>query len=169
MSEKDKNKNEHVIDIDLPVRKINRQPKVENIFADIDNISDEGKEFFDYEIDSPFSNLFRFLEALPNKIMSQSSLGFEQMNIKEEPDEIKITVALPGFDKKDIHISAQGKILTLNAQKKDKNEIKRVSKQLNLGIEINPKKVRAEYKNGLLTIIIPKKTKTSGGFDIKIE
>jgi len=170
MDKKDKNKeNERIIDIDLPVQRISKQPKTEKMNFDVNfgDDFDERQDFFSRGFSSQFSDIFKLLKNLPLKMEKQ--LGFEQMKIEDKPDETRITVALPGFEKKDLHITVQNKTIFLSAQKKGENELKRVSKQLCLGDEIDVKNVRAEYKNGLLVLVIRKKTSKSTGFDINIE
>ncbi|PKM92355.1 MAG: hypothetical protein CVU81_00895 [Euryarchaeota archaeon HGW-Euryarchaeota-1] len=171
MAKKDDENKEHerVIDIDLPVQRVSKQPKAEKMHfnADFSNDFNENIDFFGRGFSSNFSDIFKLLENLPMKMARQS--GFEQMKIEEDADETRITVSLPGFEKKDINIKVQNDTLILSASKKSNNEIKNVSKQIYLGKGIEPKNMRAEYKNGLLVLIIRKKDNKSGGFDINIE
>ena len=80
---------------------------------------------------------------------------------------------MPGFDKKDIHINYANDILTVTGHRdifdddgdKDGNVLHserrygQMSRQYRLP-DVNKKDIKAQYKNGVLTITLPKKDET---------
>lgn len=94
-------------------------------------------------------------------------------------DNLKVTIDLPGFMKKDIELTLCGDILSIKAQKAiDEKESESlisnqrpniIDKKIKLPIEIKQGEEKiesAKYENGVLTLIIPV-TKT--GKNISIE
>ena len=92
-------------------------------------------------------------------------------DIRDAGDKFILESEMPGFEKEDIKIDMEGNSLTLTAERKsDKDEkddagryIRRErsygSYQRSFNISnIVAESIEAEYKNGLLTIILPKKS-----------
>ena len=100
-------------------------------------------------------------------------------DIKETENEIIASVELPGIDKEDIQLTAIENNLTIKVDKKTekreqeenyiRSERSRTGfyRSMTLPSKIKPEKIKAKYKNGILTIKIPKKEKKSK--KIKIE
>lgn len=95
--------------------------------------------------------------------------GFSpRMDISESDDEIRVKADLPGMDENDIHLSLEGNYLVISGEKKSEVEDKdrtyhRVerrygsfSRSIELPAEVDPNKVEATFKKGVLTVIIPK-------------
>lgn len=92
-----------------------------------------------------------------------------QINIREEEKSYIIDVASPGREKKDFDIKVQDGILTVKGSKKDSNETSNkryhkreisyssFQKSYELPDNIDQEKVSANYKDGILSIVIPKK------------
>lgn len=94
---------------------------------------------------------------------------FPAMDIKERDDEYVIVADIPGAKKEDIDVTMENGILTITAETKSEKEEKqgeRVLRQerrygkyvrsLRLGTQIDEKKVKANYKDGVLELILPK-------------
>ncbi|MGB5818985.1 MAG: Hsp20/alpha crystallin family protein [Saonia sp.] len=92
------------------------------------------------------------------------------MNIKEREDDFMIELAVPGFDKEDFEISTKDRTLEVSAQKSIENagedngytrkefsysSFKR-SMRLPQTVDAS-KEVKATYKNGILSLDLPKK------------
>ena len=93
------------------------------------------------------------------------------VDIIEKENEFELTADLPGFDKKEINISIQDKVLSLIANHKSSSDSKesyrlreRNSKSFNrsftLPENVIEEKINAKFKNGSLKIILPKVEKT---------
>ena len=89
------------------------------------------------------------------------------VDIIEKENEFELTADLPGFDKKEINLSIQDKVLSLIANHKSSSDSKesyrlreRNSKSFNrsftLPENVIEKKINAKFKNGSLKIILPK-------------
>lgn len=102
---------------------------------------------------------------------------FDDMNVKpvnmkcdiyEKDGNYCIEMDLPGYDKKDIDINFDNKYLTITASKEEeekdeeKNYIRRersygsYKRQFFLG-DINEEEIKAEFNNGILKVVVPKK------------
>ena len=102
---------------------------------------------------------------------------FDDMNVKpvnmkcdiyEKDGNYWIEMDLPGYDKKDIDINFDNKYLTITASKEEeekdeeKNYIRRersygsYKRQFFLG-DINEEEIKAEFNNGILKVVVPKK------------
>jgi HSP20 family protein len=90
------------------------------------------------------------------------------VDLSETSSEIILNAELPGMDPSDIHISLDGRILTLRGEKKsaprkEEQNFHRVernygpfSRSLELPWDVNADKVIAHYENGVLEIRLPK-------------
>ena len=89
------------------------------------------------------------------------------VDIIEKENEFELTADLPGFDKKEINLSIQDKVLSLIANHKSSSDSKesyrlreRNSKSFNrsftLPENVIEEKINAKLKNGSLKIILPK-------------
>jgi HSP20 family protein len=91
------------------------------------------------------------------------------VDILETDNELIIKADLPDVDMKDIHVDIENGTLSLKGERKfeseDKNQgyhrIERsygsFARYFSLPDTIEPDKVRADYKNGVLTVTLPKK------------
>jgi HSP20 family protein len=91
------------------------------------------------------------------------------VNITEGKEDFKIEVAAPGLDKEDFRINLENNVLTISSEKEEKNEEKdekvmrrefsysSFSRSFTLPNTINPDKIKAAHKDGLLTVIVPKR------------
>ena len=110
--------------------------------------------------------------VLDNFFNRESSYGTDwrpKVDVAETESDITVKAEIPGIDPKDVDISITGDILTLKGEKKEEKEntgkcyhrvessygsFKRV---INLPVSVDVDKVKAEGKNGLLEITLPKK------------
>ncbi|MDK2812342.1 MAG: hypothetical protein PWQ78_552, partial [Petrotoga sp.] len=89
---------------------------------------------------------------------------------------------LPGLNKKDIKVQLNNDLLTISAEKKESEEVKRgnvyrreryfgrIERTIRLPEYIDKDKIKAEYENGVLKLTIPKVETAKGeGKEIKIE
>ena len=90
------------------------------------------------------------------------------VDVSETKENVVVKAEIPGMDGKDIDISLSGGVLTIKGEKKQEKEEKEenyyfaersygaFSRSIQLPQEVQPDKVTASYKNGVLTIIMPK-------------
>ncbi|MCD6068310.1 MAG: Hsp20/alpha crystallin family protein [Bacteroidetes bacterium] len=92
------------------------------------------------------------------------------VNIQENESDFQLEFAAPGFDKADFKINIDNKNLTVSAEKKtevtekEKNYSRKefsynsFSRNFTLPENINEEGIKAEYKNGILFVELPKLT-----------
>ncbi|MDB5397214.1 MAG: type effector protein [Rhodospirillales bacterium] len=95
-----------------------------------------------------------------------------QIDVSETDHDIQIKADLPGLDENDIDIFVVDDVLTLRGEKKAEREEEQrgwrlverssgaFSRVLRLPFAVDPAQVDAAFKNGVLTITIPKPTET---------
>ena len=80
-------------------------------------------------------------------------------------DNVKVVAELPGVDKPDIAVECDGRTLTLNVD----TEKRRYYKRLELPAEVDPDTSKANYKNGVLELVLSRKTKGPKPKQIRID
>ena len=92
-------------------------------------------------------------------------------DIREKDNAYLVDIDLPGYDKQDIKIEVENGYLTVTAKKESSNDEKddkgnyirrerfsgECSRSFYVGEEIEAEDVKASFKNGILTLDIPKK------------
>lgn len=92
-------------------------------------------------------------------------------DIMETDDSVVAKIELPGVDKKDIDLKITDNMLGIKAEKKHEEEVKKkgffrqersyigFQRAFTLPAKVYPDKAKAEFKNGILTVEIPKEKK----------
>jgi HSP20 family protein len=95
-------------------------------------------------------------------------LWYPSVDMFDKEDKIVIKAELPGLEKKDISVELKNGVLTLKGERKYDNEVKeenfyrrelsygRFIRSFTLPAEVDADKITAEFKNGLLTVEVPK-------------
>jgi HSP20 family protein len=90
------------------------------------------------------------------------------MDISETNENLIIKAEVPGVESKDIDISITGNTLTIKGEKKSEKEEKNknyhfverkygaFSRSVTLPVSVKTDQIKAEYKNGILEISLPK-------------
>jgi HSP20 family protein len=96
------------------------------------------------------------------------------MDISETKESLVVKLEVPGMDQKDIRISLQENLLTITGEKQQEKEEKeeryhRVERSygaftrgVRLPVGVDGSKVAATFKNGLLTVTLPKTPAAKG-------
>lgn len=125
---------------------------------------------------SPFTDLRRRIDSLFEDLdagLPALTGGFAvRSNVSESDKDICITAELPGVEQKDIDVSVSGNRITVKGEKKSEKEEKSDDKgrefhrvermagsfqrSMTLPFEIDANAVKADFKNGVLTVTIPK-------------
>jgi len=92
------------------------------------------------------------------------------VNVKETDNDFLIEVAAPGLDKKDFKLDLDNNVLTISSEKEFKDEMKEdgrymrrefsytsFSRSFTLPEAVDAEKIKAEHKDGILLITIPKR------------
>jgi HSP20 family protein len=127
----------------------------------------------------PESNVwspFRQMSALSDELdrlfeiplNGESGGWLPPVDLHEDGDQLVLKAELPGMKKEDIDISLQGDVLTLSGERKEEEGynkaethrserfLGRFQRTLTLPYAVNSAKVQASYKNGILTVTLPK-------------
>jgi HSP20 family protein len=114
-----------------------------------------------------FDDVFRgFDMRLPTFGRSSSAAGWPSVEVSDGEKEIRITAEIPGMDEKDVEVLLDDGVLTLRGEKRSETEDKdrqfsgrfygRFERRIPLGSELEEDKVNAAFKNGVLTVTLPK-------------
>ena len=97
---------------------------------------------------------------------------FPALNITENEDNLCLTAELPGMNPNEIDISATADSITLRGERKESLTSKEVNyhqrerefgtfrRVIDLPSKIDTDKMSASYKNGILTVVLPKAEET---------
>lgn len=106
---------------------------------------------------------FKNLESVPSA------------NIKEQDDRFEVQLAAPGMDKKDFKIEIANNVLSISAEKKEEKTEEKENytrrefsydsfrRSFQLPATVNEDAVDASYKDGILTLALPKKQEAITG------
>jgi len=90
------------------------------------------------------------------------------VNIKEDDKKFTLDLAVPGIDKKDLKIELNEDVLTISSERKEEKEENREDykrrefsyssfcRSFALPENVNRDKIEANYKDGILTVVLPK-------------
>lgn len=92
-----------------------------------------------------------------------------RVDINETEKEVLIDAELPGIEKKDIKVEVKDGLLTISGERKQENKAEdrenccverhygKFERSFSLGDLVESDKVSAKYKNGVLSLTLPKK------------
>jgi HSP20 family protein len=118
------------------------------------------------EFDRLFDNFFRGWPRLWEG-GRDAAWGFD---VEEKDDKIVVRAEAPGFEPDDFDLQVRGNQLVLRAERKAESEQENFRsferrefyRALTLPAGTDPNKVDARYKNGVLTVTLPKTEKATG-------
>lgn len=126
-------------------------------------------------------NMISIFDRMEKNLMQ--NLGFQLSDFKtdiiDEGDKFVLEAELPGFDKGDININVDGNRLTIIAEhsvSEEESKDNYIRKERKYGSftrsfdvsDIETEKIEADYKNGVLTLNLPKKDSKPSGRRIDI-
>src|SRR5579872_3010053 len=91
------------------------------------------------------------------------------VDIYETPNELVVKADLPDVDEKEIDVRVENNLLTIRGERKFEKSVSEenylrvertygsFSRSFSLPNTVNPEAIRAEYKNGVLTVNLPKR------------
>ncbi|MDR6659034.1 HSP20 family protein [Tardiphaga robiniae] len=124
---------------------------------------ESGNPFFALhrEMNRLFEDTFRNLD----RPFGSPSLGWPNIEIDDGDKEIRVMAELPGLDQKDVNVELANGTLTISGEKKSETEDKgrlfseryygRFERRIAVD-DVEQDKAAASFKNGLLTITLPK-------------
>ncbi|GEO15137.1 Hsp20/alpha crystallin family protein [Microvirga aerophila] len=92
--------------------------------------------------------------------------GWPSVEVIESDKEVRVCAELPGLDETDVEVLMNEGVLTIRGEKKSESEDKerafteryygRFERRIPLAWEVDEDKVEASFKNGVLTVAMPK-------------
>ena len=128
------------------------------------------------DLDTLFDSLFNTPSVMSNSEESLNAQWAPSVDIKETPKEYKVLAELPGVNPKDIKVSLDKNILTIQGEKtvseeKDDSNWHRVERfsgsfcrRFTMPSNIDSDKIKAKTKHGILELTIPKIEKSEAKF-----
>jgi HSP20 family protein len=124
----------------------------------------------------PFDDFFQGFFVRPFAFPTGSGTDVNiKLDVKEAEKEFFVEAEIPGVKKEDIAVEVDGDTVSLRAEvKREKDEKKgdkivyserfygAASRSFTLPVEVDDKAVKAEYKDGVLKLVLPKKTNGAG-------
>ena len=127
---------------------------------------------------NPFEDLFKdfgkgfFIRPFP--VPAEVDLTMK-VDVKEAEKEFTVLAEIPGVKKEDIAVDVEGDTVSVRAEVKREKEEKKdekvvhsersygmVARSFSLPVEVDDQAVKAEYKDGVLKLTLPKKTNGAG-------
>ncbi len=132
---------------------------------------------FQQRMNDLFDDFFRgFPLASPGAMDDRIGAFYPSVDVKEGEKEIVVKAELPGLEEKDIEVLLAEDALTIKGEKKEEKEDKGKNyyhmersygsfhRVIHLPVEVDANKVEAAFKNGVLSVVLPKteKAKAAG-------
>jgi HSP20 family protein len=127
---------------------------------------------------SPFLSLHREMNRVFDDFFRDFDMRFPMMgragfngswphiDLSETDKEVTVTADLPGMEEKDVELLLEDGVLTLKGEKREETEDKdrqfseryygRFERRIPLDAEVQVDKAQARFKNGVLTVTLPK-------------
>ncbi len=118
----------------------------------------------------PFAELRR-LQREMNRLFEgygEAECAWPAINLWSNRDEVVVSAEAPGVDPKDLKVTVQNDIFTIEGERKPEDlgenavthraerEFGRFSRSIRLPYEVDNSKVTARYRNGVLTVTLPR-------------
>ncbi|MEO1161473.1 MAG: Hsp20/alpha crystallin family protein [Pseudomonadota bacterium] len=119
------------------------------------------------EIDRVFHDFTLSVGLTPDRT-NGNALMSPIINVAETDKALEVTAELPGVDQQDVNVTVTDNRLTILAEKKIEDEDKskdyhvversygKFARSMSLPFGVEPDKVDARFKNGILTVTLPK-------------
>ena len=119
------------------------------------------------EMNRLFDDVFRGFDLAPfgTDRFSDRGMGWPNIEVSETDKEVQVTAELPGLEQKDVEVEFANGVLAIRGEKKTETQDKdrlfseryygRFERRIPVD-EIEQDKVSASFKNGVLTVTLPK-------------
>jgi HSP20 family protein len=120
------------------------------------------------EVNRLFDDVFRGFDSRLPTFGSSFGAGWPNIEVSDSEKELRISAELPGMDEKDVEVLLEDGVLTLRGEKHSETEddrqfserfYGRFERRIPLGYEVEEDKVNASFKNGVLSVTLPKTEK----------
>ena len=97
---------------------------------------------------------------------SERGFGWPSVDLKEDEKAYRIEAELPGMEEKDVEVTLTNNVLTIRGEKRSEQDDAKqryseryygqFERRITLDADVEPDKVQAKFKNGVLKIEVPK-------------
>jgi HSP20 family protein len=122
----------------------------------------------------PFDDFFRGFFVRPVEMGEMGNAPAVRIDVKEQAENYVVHAEMPGVRKEDIHVSVEGPLVSISAERKQEKEVKegekllrseryfgKVSRSFQLGTDIDDARASAKFADGVLELTLPKKAATA--------
>ena len=137
---------------------------------------------------SPFTSLRRDIDRLFDDFFhapisglglgSGAGMRWPHVEVSQTDKEVRITAEVPGMSEKDVELLVEDGVLTLRGEKKSENEDRdrgyserfygRFERRIALPVGIDEEGAKADFRDGVLTVTLPKTAEAPRGRRIPI-
>jgi HSP20 family protein len=147
----------------IPWRRAEKTPARREEMDSFLRLRDQMNQMFENFFDDPWS--LRPFETFNSSL----STFVPRLELKEMDADLKVFVELPGMDEKDVQVNLENQVLTISGEKKSETTDKSdgyyrsersygaFQRQVALPEGVNEDDVNATFKNGVLTVTLPKR------------
>ena len=131
---------------------------------------DEGNPFLTLhrEMNRVFDDVFSRFD-MPSVFGRGAAMAWPSVEMIPSDKDVKVTAELPGLEENDVEVLVDGDVLTVRGEKKAETEDKergfseryygRFERVIPLPFEVEEDKAEASFKNGVLSVTLPKSPK----------
>jgi HSP20 family protein len=121
----------------------------------------------------PLDDFFRGFFVRPVEYGVPAEAPNIKIDVKEQDKAFLVHAEMPGIKKEDIHVSIDGPVVSITAERKQEKDVKegervlrieryfgKVSRSFQLGQDIDDNAASAKFTDGVLELTLPKKAAT---------
>jgi HSP20 family protein len=121
----------------------------------------------------PLDDFFRGFFVRPVEYGAPAEAPNIKIDVKEQDKAFLVHAEMPGIRKEDIHVSIDGPVVSITAERKQEKDVKegervlrieryfgKVSRSFQLGQDIDDNAASAKFTDGVLELTLPKKAAT---------
>lgn len=119
----------------------------------------------------PFDDFFRGFFVRPVEMGANVESPSITLDVKELEKAYVVHAEMPGIKKEDIHVSIDGPVVSISAERKDEKDVReggrvlrseryfgKIARSFQLGQDIDDNAASAKFVDGVLELTLPKKT-----------
>ena len=121
----------------------------------------------------PLDDFFRGFFVRPVEMGKDIEAPNIRIDVREQEKAYVVHAEMPGIRKEDIHVSIDGPVVSISAERKEEKDVKegervlrierhfgKVSRSFQLGQDIDDNAASAKFTDGVLELTLPKKAAT---------
>ena len=126
------------------------------------------------EVDRLFDDLFR----MPSLGFSGTAMAWPTLEVSDSDNVVRVTAEIPGMNEKDVELLLEDGMLTIRGEKKSESGDKdrgyserwygRFERRVALPMGVEEDKAQANFRDGVLTVTLPKSAEAASGRRIPI-